>query len=190
MEAMITKIAESFVEKGIASEKDKSIYEFGLKQGTVIIINLITVLLIGLVSGELWNLMVFTISYLLLQPYAGGYHAESEIGCYVFSTLMMIVVVFVSKFIMMDFHVVAIILGCSVSILMLFAPVEDYRKSLDEMEVKVYRRKLQKVLFVELVGIAGTTYIANHIAQMIAIAIIAITFLVVLGACRKLQPKC
>ena len=49
MEAMLTKIVEGFVEKEIVLMEDKSIYEFGLKQGIVIIINLITILLIGLI---------------------------------------------------------------------------------------------------------------------------------------------
>ena len=125
--------------------------------------------------------MIFTISYLLLRPYAGGYHAETEIGCYVFSTLMIIVVVFVSKFIMMEFHTVAIILGCSVSILMLLAPVEDYRKPLDEMEVKVYRRKLRGTLLIEILIIMIGMYYWNGLFRMITIAILAVVLMVLLG---------
>lgn len=178
---MIAKIVERFVEKGVVSKENKIIYEFGLKQGIVVIINSITIFLIGIISGELWNLMIFTMSYLLLRPYAGGYHAESEIGCYVLSTLLMIVVAIISKVMVMNFFMVTVILGFSVSILILLAPVEDHRKPLDNMEVEVYRKKIRKLLLIELAGIVVATYIASSTAKMMAFAIIAIAFMILLG---------
>jgi len=185
MDAMVTKIVGNFVEKGIVSKKNKNIYEFGIKQGIVIIINLITILLIGLISGELWNLTIFTISYLPLRSYAGGYHAESELGCYIFSTLMIIAVVFASKFIVLDFHIVVVILGLAVSVLMLFAPLEDHRKPLDEMEVKVYRRKLRGRLLVEILIITIGMYYWNGLFGMVVIAILAIALMVLFGWINK-----
>ncbi len=73
MESVVSIIVERFLAKKIITEVDKEIYAFGLKQSAVLMINFTIILVIGLISGELINLTIFSVAYLALRPYAGGY---------------------------------------------------------------------------------------------------------------------
>lgn len=181
MDVLVAKIIGNFVKKGIVKEIDASIYAFGLRQGMTITINILTIFVVGIILGELLNLIVFSVSYLMLRPYAGGYHAESEIGCYIFSTLMMVVVAIISKIISLNIITVVIMLVISNGILIYLAPVEDNRKPLDEMEVKVYREKLRTRLYIEnLIAITGM-YLFDELFEMMVVAIMTIAYMNLLG---------
>lgn len=53
------------------------------------------------ISGILWQELSFTLLVFLelffLRPYAGGYHADTELGCYLISILMMNIIIFLKK---------------------------------------------------------------------------------------------
>ncbi|MEA3424005.1 MAG: accessory gene regulator B family protein [Bacillota bacterium] len=179
MEQLVVKVVDGFIARGIIAQGDKKIYEFGLRQGISIILNLVTIIVIGIFSGELWNLTIFSVAYLWLRPYAGGYHAETDLGCYLFSTILIIMVVFVSKVVVMNFQFI-VVLMFSISVMLLIAPVEDHRKLLDEMEVKIYKEKLRRRLLFELLIIMLGSY-WNRSIDMIIVAIIVATLMTIFG---------
>ncbi len=66
MNNMITKLVENLHKEELISEEDKIIYLFGLKELISLIINVFTIILIGIIFGELIGVMFFTISFLRL----------------------------------------------------------------------------------------------------------------------------
>ncbi|MCK5762498.1 MAG: accessory gene regulator B family protein, partial [Clostridiales bacterium] len=60
MDVLVAKIIGNFVKKGIVKETDASIYAFGLRQGMTITINILTIFVVGIILGELLNLIVFS----------------------------------------------------------------------------------------------------------------------------------
>ncbi|MFQ7801627.1 MAG: accessory gene regulator B family protein [Coprobacillus cateniformis] len=49
-------------------------------------------LILGYIFGNLIQTMIFLLSYIPLRSYAIGYHAKTEQVCFIFSTLLIIVV--------------------------------------------------------------------------------------------------
>jgi accessory gene regulator B len=47
---------------------------------------------IGLALSFLAESMVFLATYMLIRTYAGGYHAKTQLGCYIFSTVAVTVI--------------------------------------------------------------------------------------------------
>lgn len=64
------------------NKEEQEIIQYGLHQVRVILINVLTLV----ISGILWQELSFTLLVFLelffLRPYAGGYHADTELGCY------------------------------------------------------------------------------------------------------------
>lgn len=189
MRVLISKLVDGFLDSGIITEEERDIYEFGLGQTMVTAFNLITILAIGIFSGELSNLIIFTSAYVFLRQYAGGYHAETGLGCYMISILMIFVALIVSRFIELDMVSNLAALSVSSYVLLNFSPVEDYNKPLDDMEIFVYRRKLKEVMVIEVIVLFGSLTFAPDIAKMIITAMATMGFMVLLGILKNRKVK-
>ena len=55
-------------------------------------INISSALIIGLIFGKFFEAAVFIVAYCSLRSFAGGYHAKTPLRCYVFSVIMLIIV--------------------------------------------------------------------------------------------------
>lgn len=89
---LASRLADKLVVWQIIRNEDKELYSYGFWQGTVLLYNLITVIVIGLLFGMIRESIIFTITYGMIRPYAGGYHARTQLKCYLISVGMMIAV--------------------------------------------------------------------------------------------------
>ena len=83
------KIADKLEHCGIISKSNRTLYEYGLRQMFATILNILTMLLIGFIMGLAVPAMVYTIAYIPLRVYAGGYHASTPQRCWAFSAIML-----------------------------------------------------------------------------------------------------
>jgi accessory gene regulator B len=102
---MIEKYVKNLVNQNIIDPDNQEIYTYGIKQGLLIIINIATVVAMGLVLGLLAESMVFLVTYILIRTYAGGYHAKSQLGCYIFSTIAVTVILLGIKHITFSYFI-------------------------------------------------------------------------------------
>lgn len=150
MYGVCEKATDLMVQNEIISSEDREIYAYGLRQGFILLINIFTALLIGFVFNKTTETTVFLASYIPLRIYAGGYHARTQIGCYIFSIVMIISVLLATEFILWTNFICITISIVSALIIYTLSPVEDMNKPLDVAEVKVYRRKARIILGLEL----------------------------------------
>lgn len=65
------KVADLFskwlVESEIVGKDDRELYAYGFWQGGVMLFNFLTIAVIGIMNGMLWQSVVFTIAYGLLM---------------------------------------------------------------------------------------------------------------------------
>lgn len=80
-------------------------------------------------------------AYIPLRMLAGGYHAKTPLRCYNFSVIMLIVVSIGIKYISITDWGYYILLATTALIVIVFSPVEDKNKPLDETESKAYKRR-------------------------------------------------
>ena len=85
-------IARSFVARGTISEERFSICRYGIKQLFSVCLNLLTTLCIGMVFGLVWESVLFTVAYIPLRSFAGGFHAKTPVRCYWYSAAMIVIV--------------------------------------------------------------------------------------------------
>lgn len=89
------------------------------------LLNLFTIVTLGLIYGMLKEVSVFTLAYVPLRSYAGGFHAKTHMKCYVCSILIINAVLLIIKFSMFSETVCYIIAFLSSIVIFFFSPVED-----------------------------------------------------------------
>lgn len=135
------KVTCSLVDAGAVPPEDKALYEYGIRIGILIAINIVTALLIGLILGMLWQSILFLIVYSPVRSYSGGYHARSPLTCYLLSIPMMFAVLYAIKTMPWNGYILMASMFCALVLIVLLAPVADVNKPLDTKEKIKYRKK-------------------------------------------------
>lgn len=134
-------IAQRLKDSNTIDDEHYEICRYGLQQGFIIILNIVSTVAVGVVFGMLWQAVFFTAIYIPLRSYAGGYHANTALRCYIYSILLMIAVLLAIRHITITGFICIIILVLSFSVIAMVAPVEDLNKPLDKMEKAVYKKR-------------------------------------------------
>lgn len=180
------RVADSLVEAGAAQAEDRALYEFGIRQGIFLVINIGTAVLIGLLLGMTWQCIIFVVAYNPVRTYAGGYHARTPLACYLISMLITAVVLLGIKLLPWSGYLCAIVLLCSTMIVGLLAPVADPNKPLNEREISVYKNRARAYSAV-LTGAAAMLWWAgmHQISLSIIMALGLAAVMLVLGAIKN-----
>ena len=147
-------ILEKFILQQGTSDSDKIVYLYGLSAGITILENIVITLILGYIFGNLIQTMIFLLSYVPLRSYAGGYHAKTEQVCFIFSTLLIIVVeIFFSNFFRFNYVELMGFVIISIFLIVINSPFESEKKSLSNGERKFYKRTVKVVLGLESIVI-------------------------------------
>lgn len=180
---MRIKFAEKVTTELVKSQKikleDQELYRYGIEQGILILLNVLTALAIGLIFHCLFYVVIFSVAFVPLRSYAGGFHAKTFSRCYILSVLMLISFCVFNKIsIISKYSFIIIYILCSIIILIL-SPVETKTKPLDELETKVYRKKMRFILIFEF---TLSIFIRSDIfIKSISFSFVIVSILLLLG---------
>ncbi|MDD4565549.1 MAG: accessory gene regulator B family protein [Eubacteriales bacterium] len=184
------KITELLLRTGTITSEDKDLYEYGVRQGIILIINLITVVVIGLLMGMVWQSLVFMLAYNPIRSYAGGYHASTPLVCYLISIPFMLIILTGIKMIPWNGYICAAVLLFAGMVLFKLAPVEDLNKPLRQIEITVYRKK-SRIIAVVLGCTAVLLWLTGlkQISASIIMALFVIAVMLILGVLKNNKVK-
>ena len=152
-------LSRRLVERGIIKEEEQEIYQFGIRNGMIILLNVLTAFLIGLVTEKLFVVAVFTLSFMVLRSYTGGYHSDSRIFCYVGSNLVLFIPAYTEMlFVQTDNYILIILLVLAVGIIMVCSPMHSKNRKLDEAEQKHFGRKAKVITVMQLIVLGVLWY--------------------------------
>lgn len=152
-------LSRQLVERGIIKEEEQEIYQFGIRNGMIILLNVLTAFLIGLVTEKLLVVAVFTLSFMVLRSYTGGYHSDSRIFCYVGTNLVLFIPVYTEElFVRTEDSILIILLTLAVCIIMIFSPMHSKNRKLDEAEQKHFGRKARMIVVIQLIVLGVLWY--------------------------------
>jgi len=168
------------IQGGVIQENSREVYEFGFEKFLSFFINTIVIILLGLYFGIVLQSLVFYVTYIVLRVYAGGYHADNPLICFVIGIVALIPFLVAIRFYQMWNHQVAYyaLLIAGSFIIISIAPVDHKNKRLDGIEKKIYENRLhQNLAIVLLVAIFSSVYSINSfsIAALCGIIFVAVT---------------
>lgn len=187
---MLGRLSQRFADKlvgfGIISESDIEIYVFGFYQIVMLLLNVVTTLILGVAFRLIVPCIILNIAYIVIRISAGGYHADSPVKCYIYSTLMIAVLLSVIKWIHIPNTVLASMLVISGIVIVILAPVETENNPLDEIEKKVYRKRSLIVLSLEILACIFLQIISKKwVVQIIVLGLFAECIMLIAGAIKN-----
>lgn len=166
--------------------EDRAIYQYGVQQGLSIMLNLSTTLLLGIVTGMIWESIIFLAAYMLLRRYAGGFHAKTPARCYIYSSVMVLLALLGIKYMYNSILISICMFIVGSLIIFLFSPIEDKNKPLDAAEQLVYQKRTRFYLIVEVVlDIAMMCLGFKVLYEPISISLFCLGILVALGKVKN-----
>ncbi len=191
---MLQKISYAIIKRfelfGLVNDENREIYLFGSYQLLMLLINLISMISIGILFHQTAQCLLYMALFIPLRTYAGGYHACSSRKCYVYSTLCIIAAMLIIKLDFLNFttcYGVATICGV---IIFRLAPVEDRNKPLDDVEIIHYRVRSQVVLIIEgMFFIVSLTLKWKTGVICTTLAFLTLCLMLVIGIVKNLKLK-
>lgn len=184
LKLQIIKLVDMFIEKEICKNEDKEIIIHGLTSGIELIFNILTTIILGFIFGLVIESLVFLISFSFIRTYSGGYHCKSAINCYLFSSMVVVLVLFIVKSTDIEYILIIsmIMLLISIPIIFNFAPVETATKPLDDIERKYFRNKVILHLCIELIVLTILLLFKLYILEyIVCLGIMVSAILILLG---------
>ena len=141
MRNIANNIAALLNANGIIQEDDMDTCRYGLEIFISSLLELTSILFISIFMDNFWETLLFFAAFIPLRVYAGGYHADTQIKCYIvslgvyglFTTLMRIVPT--------SWYTIIIYISIAMSLIIVLtlAPVRHTNKTLTPQETKVYK---------------------------------------------------
>lgn len=186
LERLSHKIVNDLMQNNIVKAEDIEIYIYGMNQILMYAINMFSALIIGLLFRAFFETAVFMIAYCSLRSFAGGYHAKTPLRCYIFSIIMLIIVLIGMKYIYMTECVYYAILAVSALIVIILSPVEDRNKPLDEIEHKVYKKRAIFIAVAELlIGFAFKMAGLNNLFVAVVYSFATLSVMLIAGKIKN-----
>lgn len=192
---MIHMIAEKMINwqivKGNLTETDRNKYVYAYEILFNQLVNLSIAVVLAFVSHELIAVFLFLVVYIPLRKYAGGFHAENNEKCMLYSSLVIICVIVLNK----TLHdvttntyesIISIMMICFMLMLAFIwhmAPIETKNKKLDELERRRCRRKVHIIWTIHILLMVWNVLILKRtcISINILLAYATVVWFLVIG---------
>jgi len=176
------KVADRFVIDGVIKAEDKELYRFGVWFIFSALRDIATAVIIGFLFNSILSMLLFAVAFIPIRSYAGGYHAKTPQKCYLISLFMLVSVMLIPRLIHFTDVICIVLLAISSAVIFFLSPTETANKPLDEIELKVYRKRTLLLLTAEL--LISTVMIAIgfiNAAVSIILALCCVGLLLVCG---------
>jgi len=188
--AVYESIAEELIRNKVINSDDKELYIYGLHQGIIMLLNILTTIVIGLALGMLWQCFLFMIAYIPLRIYAGGFHAKTQLRCYIFSATLSATVLMGIRFISLNSAVCVVAALTGALIICFFSPVEDKNKPLEPVERLMYKKRTMVILLLEIAITILFSFLGYiQISACFATTVLTIGFMLIAGMIKNKTNK-
>jgi accessory gene regulator B len=123
IQTAVNRVISNFIKEGIVTEEDRELYEYGMYHGITMAAGWITAIIAGIAMRMARQSLLFLIFFIPVRKYAGGYHAKSQLGCYLCSTIMLVAILVALKFCPFYYGVFTVSLSFSAICLWLLSPM-------------------------------------------------------------------
>lgn len=163
-------------------EEDRELYEYGMVQGVIMVINWLTAILIGALLNMVWQTVAYLILFTPVRIYAGGFHAKTQLQCYFFTSLFQFVIMAGIKYLPFTWWVYLIIVLISVYCMFFIAPLEAENKPMTAEEHIKYGGIARRNWIIEAIIMASCFLLGwDMMCRVIASCFAMVSLLLILG---------
>lgn len=193
---MIEKIAEKitrFIYRNTSSDSEMfDVYKYGVEITISSFFNIILILLCSFIISDILAGIAFLISFIFLRSFTGGYHAKTYFMCNGLFVLTFLIVYAISSLLNMlnlPFGVLESLVLLNCVPVILFAPVENKRKRLNEQKKKDLRIKAILTFIIISVAALALCFFNSKYGTLVIITISAVSVMIVIEIIKKRRKK-
>ena len=163
MKSLSKTTTDILVSQSAISKEDAEICSQGLEIFLASAIELIAIFIISAFAGNFLPTLLFFSFFIPLRIYAGGYHADTKLKCFLVSLLVYFVFSVILAYLPQNLYVHTIVaeIAFTLTMVVVKAPVVHYNKSINTKEKSVYRKISLTIAFVEAIIIAAFMLLDN-----------------------------
>lgn len=142
LERLSNRLADKLLSEKLISESERDIYAYGMELFLLRVVFYSVILLTAIVTDTLFIGAVFSIVYLSLRQYAGGYHCKTPMRCMAVSLILYLAVAMVCRADIGALKpVLAVVDAAAFAVIAVFSPSESENNPLTDEEKVIYRKK-------------------------------------------------
>ena len=171
------------------SENALAYYKYGLEITISSLLNIVLIVSIGVISGQLIESILFLICFVPLRKFTGGYHANSYFKCNLLFSILFIILLTIYNLTVtrISFYGCILMLVFSISIFISECPIEHSNKPLTDSQ-KIKNKYLSIILGL-LYGAIGvmSKVLSYNIGVLFLYTLVLISLLVIVATFQKLR---
>ena len=175
------KVVSLGIKRGTIPGEQKNEYVYGMNMLFNISANIISMIIIGIITHKLWECIVFCIVYKTVRKYTGGFHFESAFRCYISSCIMYLAAIEIMVYIPFKVYEISAMVWVSAIVIWGLSPVEAVNKPLDGCERQVFKKRARLNIAIILTTYMVSLFINNELAYIIGIGIIFVMLFAIIG---------
>lgn len=145
-------ISNLLVEQSIIKKEDADVCRYGIEFFIVSVLEILSILILSLFLGNFSETLFYFIAFIPLRLYAGGYHADSKLKCYIILIAVYVAFTVLLKIIPTSCYTYIELFSIILTVIMIlkFAPIVSSKKNINEKETAFYRKVCIWIMFIEL----------------------------------------
>ena len=172
---MIDKISNKilqFVSNKNQTEEEQEILLFGITRIVEDIPKTIGIVVIGLLLGILKEMAIVTLILVLYKTFTGGVHAKTNWGCFAYSSVFYLVIIYASKYIILTgaikYSIYAIIYIFSIYTIFVYVPADVPEIPKVNLELRK-KLKIKSLIMLNLIYLVSLIVIKDAVIQNLLI---------------------
>lgn len=180
------KVCDHLIQKGIIPADQKGLYHYGLHQGLLSLISIVTTLCISILMGMFWQGILYYAAYIPIRSNAGGFHAKTPLRCYGWSVILVVLGLLILKEVEISPWCCLLLTAFAAIIILIFAPVEDKNKPFTEAEYRCFRKRTRAILLGESsVIVLCCLWNAAMFANCVMLSLVTLSVMLLLGKAKN-----
>jgi membrane protein putatively involved in post-translational modification of the autoinducing quorum-sensing peptide len=180
MKSISASIAYILWDQGIIQKEDINKCRYGLDIFISSALEIVSILIIAAVIGNFLQTLLLFAAFIPLRIYAGGYHSDTKLKCYLVSLGVYGIFTIVMQLLSAEIYLIVAVSATVFSMLMILiaAPIIHKNKSVNDIERKYYRKFSIGICSVEtaIVLVSAAIFPESRFIVSLAIGQVTVAF--------------
>lgn len=149
---LATKITNNLLKNNKILKEDAEIYIYSFQIILSTIVSSLFIILWAILFKQILSTFIFFLGFFLCRTFSGGYHAQSQIGCFLLTQVIFILYLFIVSFSdITESRILLILITIFTTInVLIFAPVDSENKPFSADEKIKFKRKSRFFMLINI----------------------------------------
>lgn len=185
MKKIAQLLTKYIVSKGIVAEAEAAVYVYGFQMGLELTVNLIVSIVIAVILKMLPEATIFFVIFMPIRSYAGGFHFDDYLRCFLLSVATYVAVLLLSDYVTISAWLLVLTNVILLVAIRLLFPVQNVRRVLEQEEIHYFAKKLHWILGMDL--ILNCVLWGWHFESLLRVMCLTLTLIVVTMVLGKVK---